>query len=75
MGHHRGIQVSKMTKATRMFKWPDPRLQIYFRKAVSASWRERLEKEVFDEKRADFAFRDFVELRGYGGVYCIIFNK
>ena len=73
MDFHKGIDVLKMNKKNRQFKWPDPRAQVYFKKTISTSWSQRLQKEIFDERRARFVFKDFTDLRGYGGVYIYIY--
>lgn len=56
---HRGPLVEEYKTNPRKFRWPDPRLRLYFPKVVSDKWKNFLQKYMYPESRVKQICRNF----------------
>jgi hypothetical protein len=50
-GKHRGPILAGIDPASQPYKWPDPRVKLYFPKVVTDKWKASLKKYIYNEQK------------------------
>lgn len=61
LGKHRGPVLANIDPASQPYKWPDPRVKLYFPKVVTDKWKESLKKHIYSEQKVTKMVNKFWE--------------
>ena len=73
--HHKGPFLDEYQKSPRVFEFPDWRVQMYFKKVVSISWQDKMEKEYnYSDQQLLKKIKQVIVDDGDNGVLCLTPN-